>query len=230
MTQWWESLAILQQVFYYVAIPFTVILLIQTVMTLIGLGNSGVDADSDGDFDADVDTDFDADIEADFDGDFEAEMEADFEVEGDFDADGESFEPSSAASGFRFFTVRGIVAFFCIFGWTGASLYDTQLADVWVVVLAVLAGFLAMFIIGLMFYGVRKLQSSGNIKYSNAIGKIASVYIPIPPERAGKGKVMVKVQERLTEADALTDEKTKIRTGETVKITGAIGTTLIVKR
>ncbi|MBT3318811.1 MAG: hypothetical protein HN948_08040 [Clostridia bacterium] len=230
MTQWWESLSILQQVFYYIAAPFTVILLIQTVMTLIGLGNSGVDADSDGDFDADVNTDFDADIEADFDGEFEAEMEADFEVEGDFDADGESFEPSSAASGFRFFTVRGIVAFFCIFGWTGAALYDTNLADVWVVILAVLAGFLAMFVIGLMFFGVRKLQSSGNIKYSNAIGKTASVYIPIPPQRQGTGKVMVNVQERLTEADAITDEQTKIGTGEKVKITGTVGTTLIVKR
>ena len=102
MTLWWESLTVLQQVFYYIAAPFTVILLIQTVMTLIGLGNIGVDADSDGDFDADVDTDFDADIEADFD----ADMEADFDVEGDVDA--ESFEPSSAVSGFRFFTVRGI--------------------------------------------------------------------------------------------------------------------------
>lgn len=232
MTQWWESLSVLQQVFYYIAAPFTVILLIQTVMTLIGLGNTGVDADGDGDIDADVDTDFDgefeAEVEADFDGEFEAEAE--FEVEGDIDADGESFEPSSAASGFRFFTVRGIVAFFCIFGWTGASLYDTALADVWVVILAVLAGFAAMFIIGLMFFGVRKLQSSGNIKYSNAIGKTANVYIPIPPQRQGTGKVMVNVQERLTEADAVTDDETKIKTGEKVKITGTVGTTLIVKR
>lgn len=212
MTLWWESLSVLQQVFYYIAAPFTVILLIQTVMTLIGLGNSGVDADSGGDFDADVEADFDVDIEA------------------DFDADGEGFEPSSAASGFRFFTVRGIVAFFCIFGWSGAALYDTQLADIWVVVIAVLAGFFAMFIIGLMFFGIRKLQSSGNIKYSNAIGKTASVYIPIPRAQAGTGKVMVMIQERLIEADARTDEKTKIRTGETVKITGAIGNTLIVKR
>ena len=224
MTLWWESLTVLQQVFYYIAAPFTVILLIQTVMTLIGLGNSGVDADSDGDFDADVEADFDADIEADFD----ADMEMDLEVEGEVDA--ESFEPSSAVSGFRFFTVRGIVAFFCIFGWSGAALYDTDMPDIWVVVLAVLAGFFAMFIIGLMFFGIRKLQSSGNIKYSNAIGKTASVYIPIPPAMSGTGKVMVTLQERLTEAEAKTDEKTKIRTGETVKITGTIGSTLIVKR
>ncbi len=225
MTQWWNSLAVLQQVFYYVAVPFTVVLLIQAVMTLIGLGNTGVDADgADADFDGDVGTDFDADVDADFDADFDADGD------GGIDADVESFEPGPGLSGFRFFTVRGIVAFFCIFGWSGVTLFDTSLASIWVILLAVTAGFFAMFIIGLMFFGIRKLQSSGNIKYSNAVGKTASVYIPISPNREGKGKVMVTVQERLIEADAITDEDTKLKTGETVKIINTVGNTLVVKR
>ena len=41
---------------------------------------------------------------------------------------------------------------------------------------------------------------------------------------------MVYVQERLIEADAVTDEKTKLKTGESVLVTGKISNTLIVKR
>ena len=230
MAQWWNSLATIQQVFYYIAVPFTVVLLIQAVLTIIGLGGGGdadVDADADADFDADPDTDFDADADADFDAG--GHMAAD----SDSDADTGTHVSSTGHEtmyGFRFFTVRGIVAFFCIFGWTGAALYHTGMQTVWIVLLAAAAGFLAMFVIGLMFYAVKNLQSSGNINYSNAVGLSASVYIPIPPLRSGKGKVMVTVQERLVEADAVTDEKEKIPTGETVIITEAVGSTLTVKR
>ena len=221
MSQWWDALSIVQQVFYYIAIPFSVILLIQAIMSIIGLG--GHDAD------ADADTDFDTDADADFNMDADGDMDSDFEADGHFDSDHEA-GGHAAAAGFRFFTVRGIVAFFCIFGWSGLAYYSSGLAVWLVTTLAVLSGLLAMLIIGLMFYGVRKLQSSGNIKYSNAVGKPAEVYIPIPPKREGRGKVMVYLQERLVEADAVTDEETKLKTGENVKVVGNISSTLIVKR
>ena len=38
------------------------------------------------------------------------------------------------------------------------------------------------------------------------------------------------IQERLVEAEAITDEKKKLATGETVQVVGNIGNTLIVKR
>lgn len=214
MIEWWEALSTLQQIFYYVAIPFTIVLLIQAVMTIIGLGGNDADADADGD----------ADFDADGDADFEAEIDA----EADFDTDID--EPNAGIAGFRFFTVRGIVAFFCIFGWTGVSLTGTNLTTPVIIILSVVAGLAAMFVIGLMFYAVRRLQSSGNIKYRNAVGKMAEVYIPIPALRIGKGKVMVTMQERLVEAQAVTDEESKIGTGETVKVVGSIGNTLIVKK
>ena len=231
MVEWWNSLAVLQQVFYYIAVPFTVILLIQAIMTIIGLGGNDADADADTDFDTDADTDFDADTDTNFDvdTDTDADFDADADLDADTDIDVEDFD-HGVMYGFKFFTVRGIVAFFCIFGWTGAALYHSGMQPVWIVILAAAAGFLAMFVIGLIFYAVKRLQSSGNINYINAVGRTASVYIPIPEKRTGTGKVMVMIQERLVEAEAVTDEKKKIPTGETVKITGNIGTTLIVKK
>ena len=216
MALWWEALSTLQHIFLYAAIPFTLILLIQAVLTFIGLGG--------GDSDADFDTDTDADI--DVDGDFDTDTDIDADVDGDVDGDA----PDMDIAGFRFFTVRGIVAFFCIFGWTGFALAGTQVSTALAVIIAVAAGLLAMLVIGLMFFAVKRLQSSGNIRYSNAVGKIAEVYIPIPPKRTGAGKVMVNIQERLVEAQAATDSSKKIGTGASVIVVGNVGSTLIVKK
>ena len=53
---WWEALTGLQQVFAIAAIPATVILILQTILSLFGIGN-GADADADTDVDVDADTD-----------------------------------------------------------------------------------------------------------------------------------------------------------------------------
>ena len=118
MAEWWNSLATLQQVFYYIAVPFTVVLLIQAVMTIIGLGSGG-DADADGDVDADADADFDMDADAgagfDLDADADAYLDADADLDADSGIDVKDFGHGTMY-GFKFFTVRGIVSFFCIFG------------------------------------------------------------------------------------------------------------------
>lgn len=53
MAEWWEALGNAGQVFACIAIPATVMLLIQLVLTFMGFGN---DADSDTDTDIDTDT------------------------------------------------------------------------------------------------------------------------------------------------------------------------------
>ena len=52
MINWWNSLELTQQIFACIAIPSTLILLIQTILLLIGIGN-GSDADPDGDVSTD---------------------------------------------------------------------------------------------------------------------------------------------------------------------------------
>ena len=49
MIDWYNSLNLLQRIFALIAIPSTVVLLIQTVMLFFGLGDSGGDVDIDGD-------------------------------------------------------------------------------------------------------------------------------------------------------------------------------------
>ena len=124
---------------------------------------------------------------------------------------------------FRFFSIRGLVAFFTLFGWVGALLGAGPMNKVLAAVIAIASGLAAMFLIALIFYGVSRLQSSGNIHYANALGRAAEVYLTIPASRKGTGKVQVVIQERLIEVNAMTDQKKPIPTGTNVKITGILG-------
>lgn len=45
MDQWWNSLSLLEQVFYIIAIPATVIMIIQSILLLFGIGDGDADID-----------------------------------------------------------------------------------------------------------------------------------------------------------------------------------------
>ncbi|MDD2496083.1 MAG: hypothetical protein PHE29_12925, partial [Tissierellia bacterium] len=109
MTDWWNGLTVLEQVFYYCAIPATIILVIQTIASILGIGSDGGDVDVD--FDGDIDTSFDSNT-------------IDF---GDTSAESTSVDAVESASSLRFFSIRGIVAFFSLFGWVGVVLSEAGL-------------------------------------------------------------------------------------------------------
>ena len=71
MQAWWDALDILGKAFALIAIPSTLILVIQTILMFIGMGNDG---DADG---ADTDVDDAGDMDADADGDGGGERAAD---------------------------------------------------------------------------------------------------------------------------------------------------------
>ena len=76
---------------------------------------------------------------------------------------------------------------------------------------------------------MKRLQSDGTIRISNAIGEAGTVYLTIPPK--GSGQVQVVVQGTLKIFDAISSKKTGLATGDKVKIIDvADGNTLIVEK
>ena len=147
----------------------------------------------------------------------------------DADLDFLSDEPLSAISGLKLFTVRGALAFFSVGGWV-IYILAPLMHVAWVLVLSVLAGLLASFLQALAFRAAMKLESSGNLDYERTIGKIASVYIRIPKERLGKGKVMLNLEDRFIEVDAITDEPEDLLRKKMVEIVALEDhTTVVVK-
>ncbi|MBS4536947.1 NfeD family protein [Clostridium sp. D2Q-11] len=58
MSEWWASIPVFEKVFWYLAIPSTVVFMIQLFLTFFGLGEGTADVDSmDGGFDLDADGD-----------------------------------------------------------------------------------------------------------------------------------------------------------------------------
>ncbi|MCM1441630.1 MAG: hypothetical protein NC131_20845 [Roseburia sp.] len=247
MNAWWESLTWLERIFAYIAFPATLLLILQTLMLLFGLGHDG---DGDGpelDLDGDGVPDVGADMDADIDVDVDVDVDVDADVPGGLDLDGDGFPdldgdgvPDGADvpdtdhglfAGLKLFTLRGLVAFFAVAGWGGLWLLRMGLHPIPAVFLAIAMGFWAMLLMALFLRVALKLQDDGTMDFRNALGRAGTVYLTIPAARARPGKVHIVVQDQLQELDAVTDDPEPLPTGTEIVVVGLSGgNTLVVCR
>lgn len=154
----------------------------------------------------------------------------DGEIDGDLDTDGDGAIDTPMDSGITPFTVKGIVAFFAIGGWTGLLMLSYEVNVAVSVIVSVLAGGVALVVVWLILRSILKLQDSGTLVMERLIGKTATVYVSIPSKRGGRGKVTMTAQGKFTELDAVTDEEERIKVDEVVEVIEVIGDCLVVKR
>ena len=213
MIAWWNSLELALQVFYCIAIPATLILVIQTILMFFGFGEDG-DVDADGALDGDTPNDLPDSSDGIF-GDGQLEH-----TDTEFDAEG-----------LRLFTLRGIIAFFVVFGWVGVAMLSAEIT-LWITALVAFAsGFAMMLLLAFLMRAFMKLRNNGNMDNRNAIGMAGKVYLTVPPARSGSGKVQVMLQGSLVVREAVTDEVDAILTESEIVVIGvSAGTTLIVRR
>lgn len=234
MAAWWETLTLFEQICLYIAVPATLILLIQLVMLLAGLGGGGdagtdgADADG-GDWDGGLDGDLDAGG-ADLDGNGLPDS-VDMDDLHDGAGDGSAEVHQGIFSGLNILTVRGVVAFLTLFGWSGLWLSQLGLHPLLAAFLAIQIGVIGMVGVALILRSALRLQYDGTLDLRNAVGLAGTVYLTVPARRGGCGKVNVLVQEQLREFEAVTEEAEPIPTGEKVLVTGLAGEdTLLVSR
>lgn len=209
--EWWNMLDAATQVFYCIAIPATLVLLVQTVLIFIGFGDSGDGID-------------DVGLEDAMDGISDTHV-----GEGIFGEDGVTeIEDASAFDGLRIFTVRGIVAFFVVFGWVGVALRSAGVGLLITIPAAFLSGAAAMVGIAYLLRAVLKLRSDGTADNRNAVGAHCKVHLTVPPARSGAGKVHVMLQGSYVERNAVTDDDSPIPTGSEAVVVGTSGETDLV--
>ena len=97
-------------------------------------------------------------------------------------------------------------------------------------VVAVAVGIALVALVMWLFKWLSSMQQSGNINvYRAAVGCQGKVYLTIPAERAGEGKVQITIQGAVREYNAVTDGDA-IKTGTPIKVTEVIDTnTLLVE-
>lgn len=224
-SNWWQTLNFIEQVLYCIAIPATLILLIQTILLIVGIGGSGEGIDiSDtsgldtGDFggiDGDA-FDFDSAV-------------------GDVDIDtggadgGDGFVPHEMGL-LSLFTMQGIVSFFCIFSWS-AIILVAVLNTLFALAIAFVLGFLSMAGVAQIIRLSSKLAQNGTLNMKVLLGETGTVYLPIPANGKGHGKVYVQLSERFIECDALCESEKSLPTNTTIRVVDILaGNVLVVEQ
>lgn len=170
-----DNIDILLKTFWFVAIPTSIVFVIQTIMTFIGVNSS------DG-------------LEADFDGDL-----------------GETDAP------FQLFSLRNLINFLLGFSWSGISFYTTISNKFILVIISLVVGILFVYLFFIIIKQLQKLAEDNSFKIINTLNKSAEVYLTIPANKNGKGKIMISVNGSFHELDAMT-ENDKIQSGSVVKV------------
>lgn len=152
-------------------------------------------------------------------------------ISGDSDTSGgdaDHYVGDDDGAGHQFFTIKNLVAFFTIFGWTGVAAIQGGMSKGVTIGMAVLAGSLMVVMMMILFRSMNKLKQSGTLQMKNAVGIIGETYLFIPPAREGFGKVHLKVQGSLHELQAITDDTEKIATGKLVKVLDVINDNVLL--
>ena len=189
---WWQGLEVISKIYWLITLPFSLLFVIELVMSFLGAGSDSGGFDATGNLD--TTTDFD---------------------------DGISFQ---------LVTLKNLIAFFTVFGWSGLACIDSNLSLASIITISFVSGFLMMVIMASIYYFMGRLAESGNLEINRAIGEKASVYLFIPPQRQGVGKIQIKLQ-GLRTLDAMTDDDMTIPTGSLVEVVGILtNEILLVKK
>jgi membrane protein implicated in regulation of membrane protease activity len=132
---------------------------------------------------------------------------------------------------FSVISFRTLVAAIAFFGVSGKAALSAGYAQSTSFVLAVIVGGAAMYGMYWLMRAIASLNSSGNERIGNAIGRRATVYLRIPATRSGAGKVQLSMQNRIVEYQAFTDDTETLQSGESVEVVDvAGGDTVYVRR
>jgi membrane protein implicated in regulation of membrane protease activity len=139
-------------------------------------------------------------------------------------------DPHGSTALFAVLSFKTVVAALTFFGIGGMAAESGGVSIPGQLTVAVVAGLGALYGVYYLMRSVSRLAQSGNLRISNAIGRTATVYIPIPAGNEGQGKVQVKIQDRMEEFTAVTSAGEKLSTGAKVVVVKVVsGTTLEVE-
>lgn len=207
MIAWWEGLSAMLKVLYCIAIPSTLLLIIQTILTLTGFGEGGAGANPSDTSGLDLEVD-------------SVDTEMDLELDG-ADAD---------IGTLRLFTFQGIVAFSTTFAWVAICLVKGGMQSAPALLLGGLCGAAIMYVVAKLLQVSAKLAENGTFDIKSAIGESAQVYVMIPGGGESGGKITLTLSARFVELNAITEGTESILAGSVVRVTDVVGDTVVVER
>jgi membrane protein implicated in regulation of membrane protease activity len=201
--------------FLIAAVVGGTILVCQFALTLLGLGHDGggLDHHMGGEFHGD------------------AHMGGDTHVLHAGSSHSDANQHADSTHVFSVISFRTLVAAIAFFGVSGKAALSAGYESATSLILAVIIGVAAMYGMYWLMRVIAGLNSSGNERIGNAIGRRATVYVRKPATRSGAGKVQLSMQNRIVEYQAFTDEAEPLQSGESVEVVDVAGNdTVYVRR
>jgi hypothetical protein len=130
--------------------------------------------------------------------------------------------------GFQFFTLKNLIGFFTVFGWTGIACIESGLPLTATVVISILAGVCMMGIMAGLFYLLMRANADGTMKFQKAEGQVGEVYLSIQGKRGSIGKVQVKVMGVLRTLDAVTDDAEDLKNGQIITVSKVLSNNILL--
>lgn len=201
ITSWYGALDPTLRIYWTIAILTSIVFAIQMVLTLIGIGDTDSDVDFGGADGGDI----------------------------DFSGDG-SGDTLDTGGAIQLFSVRNVINFLLGLGWGGVCFWSTIPNRFLLSIVAILCGcaFVAAFVV--MFRQMKKLETNGNFRIEECVGLTCSVYLRIPANRGGAGKVQLSYHGSVLELAAFTDGEF-LPSGAKVRVVQVIDSnTLLVEK
>jgi hypothetical protein len=119
-------------------------------------------------------------------------------------------------------TFRTLVTAVTFFGLVGLATIEATEDSTLALTLALLAGLGALVGVAWLMKALYRLKADGTLRIDRTVGRTGTVYLSIPGNQAGAGKVTIKVQNRTVEYLAVTRQET-LATGTPIQVVGIVG-------
>lgn len=130
-------------------------------------------------------------------------MDSDLDMDTDVDFSGG--DTMDLGGGLSLFSIRNLVNFIVGFGWGGVCFSTVFGNKLVLAIISVLVGCVFVWIYFIIRKQTKKLESNGAFNINLCVGKVADVYLRIPAENKGLGKVQISVNGSIHEINAMTD-------------------------
>lgn len=130
---------------------------------------------------------------------------------------------------FQLFSFRNLVNFLLGFGWAGVAFYETINNKTLLVIVAALVGIIFIVMYFVIIKQILKLSEDNTFDINKLIGKSGEVYLNIPSEKTGMGKILISLNGSNHELIAVS-EKEAIQSGNIVKVIRVEDKILVVEK
>lgn len=122
---------------------------------------------------------------------------------------------------FSVLSFRALSAALAFFGLAGLAAYRSDMEPVQSLAIGLGAGIVAMFLVAWIMNLITKLNIDGTVRIERSLGAKGTVYLAVPGQKEGVGKVHISQQNRLMEYNAVTSQA-PLPTGSKIVVVGVV--------